>query len=80
MRFSYLIPITMSLLGLAACSPGHSAIGSGPQGVSSTAPSASSQAPQPVNSLPDNTSVNAPLTTGTGRIGTSRTGTSRTGM
>lgn len=70
MRLTSLIPISLMLVGVAACSPGNSVIGSGPQGVRSTGSNAASQAPQSPNSLPENTTVSGPLTTGMGRIGT----------
>ncbi len=70
MQIRAILSLTALVLGVAACSPGQSVIGSGPQGVTSSAPNAASQAPQSVNSLPANTTVNAPLATGAGRVGT----------
>ena len=70
MRFIPLIAGSLTLVGLAACSPNRPVVGSGPQGVTTSAPNAASSAPQSANSLPENTTVNGPVTTGVGQVGT----------
>lgn len=59
------------LVGCAGFS-GSTATGAKPMGVSSTATGAASKEPESANSLPAGDSVNAPITTNTGRVGTTR--------